>query len=70
MIYSKQPAGTSPAKMLWIFERTNTKTSVAVKYNLSLIEPQVTPEYKNLGIKITRGLASSEEIEKWQILLE
>lgn len=66
MVYAKGSVGTPPTKMLWIFERTDTKAKVAIRYNLSMIQPPATPKYKELGAKAARGLADAQELKNWQ----
>jgi hypothetical protein len=66
MVYSNEHKGTPPTKMLWIFERTDTKSKVAVRYDLSMIKPPAAPERNELGEKVAQGLASAEEVENWQ----
>ncbi|MDY0291520.1 MAG: hypothetical protein RBR02_04195 [Desulfuromonadaceae bacterium] len=66
MDYPKEPVGTLPAKMVWIFERIDTKAKVAIRYDLSKIKPSATPERKELGAKVAQGLANAEEVKGWQ----
>lgn len=66
MVYAKEPVGTPPTKMRWVFERTDTGAEVAIQYDLSMIKPPATPERGELGAKAARGLADAEEMKDWQ----
>jgi hypothetical protein len=66
MSYGEKPAGTPPAKMAWIFERTDTGVRVAVKYDLSRIKPAATQERTEMGAKVSKGLATPEEAREWR----
>ncbi|RJR30575.1 MAG: hypothetical protein C4576_33065 [Desulfobacteraceae bacterium] len=66
MAYTENPAGTPPPRMIWIFERTDTKAKVGVRYDLNKIRPPITPERTEMGTKVAKGLATPEETSEWQ----
>lgn len=66
MTYKEKPAGTPPAKMLWIFERTDTGAKVAVRYDLGKIKPAQTPGRTEMGAKVASGQATPEETTEWR----
>ncbi|MDY0376610.1 MAG: hypothetical protein RBQ72_12905 [Desulfobacterium sp.] len=66
MMYTDEPKGTPPTKMLWIFERTDTGAKVTIRYDLSMIKPPATPERGELGARAARSLADAEEMKDWQ----
>ncbi|MBU0943496.1 MAG: hypothetical protein KJ804_21525 [Proteobacteria bacterium] len=66
MVYAKEPVGTPPTKMRWIFERTDTGAKVAIRYDLSMIQPSATPASKEVEAKVARGLADAQELKNWQ----
>jgi hypothetical protein len=61
--YTKEPTGTKPSKMEWIFTRTDTGKKVAVKWDLSKIQPPPLNEemLKMMGKKLATGEAAPEE---------
>ena len=63
MTYLEKPSGTPPAKMLWIFERTDIGAKVAVRYDLGKVNPPATPERSELGARVAR--ATPEEAKEW-----
>lgn len=66
MIYTEEPVGTAPPKMEWIFTRIDTGKSVAVSWNIALVQPPINE--KNLtepGNKLASGTASPEEAAKF-----
>jgi hypothetical protein len=66
MAYKKEPSGTPPVKMVWIFERADTGARVAVRYDLGKIVPPQTPERTEMGAKVVQGKASPQEAKDWQ----
>jgi len=66
MTYKEKPAGTPPAKMVWVFERTDTGAKVAIRYDLSKIKPVQTDERTEMGAKVARGQATPEETKEWR----
>lgn len=66
MLYAEMPAGTPPAKMRWIFERTDTGAQVVIGYDMTMIQPPATTKSKELGVKVAKGLADAKELKSWQ----
>jgi len=66
MLYTEEPVGTAPPKMEWIFTRIDTGKSVAVSWNIALVQPPITE--KNLtepGNALASGSATPEEAAKF-----
>ena len=66
MIYTEEAVGTAPPKMEWIFTRIDTGKSVAVSWNIALVQPPINE--KNLtepGNNLASGTASPEEEAKF-----
>jgi hypothetical protein len=63
--YKAEPAHTPPAKMVWVFRRTDTGAQVGVQYDLSMIQPPGTPERDKMAAKLARGEATPEEARDW-----
>jgi len=66
MVYREKPSGTSPPKMVWIFERTDTRAKVSVTYDLSKAKPSMTSEESKMGSKIANGQANPGEAKQWR----
>jgi hypothetical protein len=64
--YKEEPANTPLTKMVWVFRRLDTGAQVGVRYDLSMIQPRGTPEYKAMAGKLARGEATPEEARKWK----
>ena len=66
MIYTEEPVGTAPPKMEWIFTRTDTGQSVAVSWNIALVQPPINEKVlTEPGGKLASGTASQEEAAKF-----
>lgn len=66
MIYTEKAVGTPPPKMKWIFTRIDTDQSVAVSWNIKLVQPPVNEkELAEEGYKVSSGTASPEEAAKF-----
>jgi len=67
MIYTELPTPTPPPQMVWIFERLDTGKQVSVQFNVSLIQPAVTPEWTEMGKKMALGTATPQEARAYRI---
>lgn len=65
MTYPKEPTGTQPPKMEWVFTRLDTGRKVGVNFNLAIITPIATEERQAMGAKLAQGLATPEEAEDY-----
>jgi len=61
MVYTDEPTGTLPPKMEWVFTRLDTGAKVGVTFNLMVVLPIATPEFKEMGRKMAAGTATPEE---------
>ncbi|MCB2160525.1 hypothetical protein KQH40_00395 [bacterium] len=61
MVYPEDPTGTMPPQMEWIFTRLDNDTKVGIIFNLAVITPIATDEYKALGAKMAAGEANPDE---------
>jgi hypothetical protein len=66
MIYTDAPQGTPPPQMLWIFERLDTRKKVAVRFDLTKVQPPATPAFREMSAKVAAGKASPEEAAQWR----
>lgn len=65
LIFTETPTYTPPAKMQWVFERTDTGKRVGVVYNLGMIQPAGSPYWTALGVKMAQNLATPHEIAEY-----
>ena len=66
MVYTEEPVGTPPPKMEFIFTRTDTGKSVAVSWNIALVEPPTNEKIlAEPAHKLASGAATPEEAEKF-----
>ena len=65
MIYQKEPSGTPPPKMVWIFERIDTGAKVSVQFDVSKVKPPATPDFTAMTTKVAKGEASPTETKNW-----
>jgi hypothetical protein len=61
MTYAKEPTGTAPPMMEWIFIRKDTGEKVGVSFNVMAVQPLATEERIAMGVKMASGLATAEE---------
>lgn len=66
MVYTEEPVGTRPPKMKFIFTRIDTGQSVAVSWNIALVQPPISEKIlAKPGYKLAAGTATPEEAEKF-----
>jgi len=66
MVYTEEPVGTRPPKMKFIFSRIDTGQSVAVSWNITLVQPPISEKIlAKPGYKLASGAATPEEAEKF-----
>ncbi|MBN2119037.1 MAG: hypothetical protein JW730_20885 [Anaerolineales bacterium] len=66
MLYTEEPIGTAPPKMEWIFTRIDTGKSVAVSWNIALVQPAINEKVLTEPAgKLASGTASPEEAAKF-----
>jgi hypothetical protein len=63
--YRAEPTQTPPAKMVWVFQRSDTGAQVGVQYDLSMIQPPATPDRNKMASKLASGEATPEEAREW-----
>lgn len=61
MVYTEEPTNQAPPMREWIFTRLDTGAKVGVKFNLAVITPIATDEWKAMGKKMAAGEATPEE---------
>ncbi len=66
MIYTDTPQGTPPPKMQWVFERIDTAQKVAVRFDLTKIQPPATPAFREMSAQVARGKASADDASQWR----
>ena len=66
MVYTEEPAGTAPPAMEFIFTRMDTGKSVAVSWDIALVQPPTNEKMlAEPAYKLASGAATSEEAEKF-----
>ncbi len=66
MVYTEEPVGTAPPKMEFIFTRTNTGKSVAVSWNITLVQPPTNEKLlAEPAHNLASGTATAEEAAKF-----
>ncbi|MCZ7552429.1 MAG: hypothetical protein B6D39_06860 [Anaerolineae bacterium UTCFX2] len=67
LLYTEEPVGTPPPKMEWIFTRTDTGKSVAVSWNIALVQPPINEKVlTEPGGALAAGKATAEEAAKFK----
>ena len=66
MVYTEEPVGTAPPAMEFIFTRMDTGKSVAVSWNIALVQPPTNEKLlAEPAQKLATGAATPEEAEKF-----
>lgn len=66
MRYPDAPQGTPPPKMQWVFERIDTHQKVAVRFDLSKIQPPATPAFRERSAQVASGKTNVDDAAQWQ----
>ena len=66
MVYTDTSQGTPPPKMQWIFERIDTRQKVAVRFDLTKVQPPATPTFREMSTQVATGKASAEDAAQWR----